>query len=256
MLVPGVSPGTDATGPERLKGSLVNNEKNQNLSRRSMFRSAGKLILAATIVELLPKSALRVGETAYGAVVTYSDINVRCIGKTQPLLATDLIKGEAFKGKVDEGGHTHTYDVTKEQMDMIIAGKIVTLKSSVGSDGSGAHTVTIDPKALLAKGKTIKVFKSENGDRLAVRLGDSSQPYIYVEGAEELDATTVKMCLGLAAACQAETAFGKMEIVADIKDRQVFSSVDRVSVAGEQYVHVWATTKTGKAAKIIAKISK
>lgn len=46
---------------------------------------------------------LSVGETVYGAVKTFSDIRIRCIGTVQPMLASDLIKGVAFTGKVDEG---------------------------------------------------------------------------------------------------------------------------------------------------------
>lgn len=225
-------------------------------SRRSLFVKAGNVLAALTVYQVLPKESLKVGETAYGAVKTFSDIRVRCIGTVQPMLASDLIKGVAFTGKVDEGGHSHTYTVSPEQIAQINAGQVVTLRSSQGTDGSGPHTVTIDPTQLLPGGSSIQVFQSENGNMIALRLGKGPQPYLYVEGAQGLDPETVKVCIGLAASCQAEGSFSKMELISEIKDRQIFGSVQRIEVQGESLVHVWATTQSGAQTKVVAKISK
>jgi len=226
------------------------------VTRRGIFKKAGNFIAAFAVYQVLPKDAFRIGETAYGAVKTFADIRVRCIGTVQPLLATDLVKGVAFTGLVDEGGHTHTYTVSPEQIAQINAGQVVTLRSSNGTDGSGPHNVTIDPAQLLPNGGSIQVFQSENGNLIGLRLGKGDQPYLYVEGAEGLDAATVKLCIGLAAACQAEASFSKMELINEIQDRQIFSSINRINVQGESLVHVWATTQSGAAAKIVAKIGK
>jgi|GEM_PF-3999812 hypothetical protein len=224
-------------------------------TRRSLFRKAGNLVAALTVYQILPKSQLKVGEAAYGAVKTFSDLRVRCIGTVQPILAADLIKGTAFTGRVDEGGHTHTYTVTPEQIAMINAGQVVQLRSSLGSDGSGAHNVTIDPAQLLPNGGSIQVFQSENGQLIGIRLGKGNQPYLYVEGTEGLDPATVKLCIGLAASCQAEGSFNRMQLIQEITNRQVFGSINRISVQGETLVHVWATTQSGVQTKIVAKIN-
>jgi hypothetical protein len=225
-------------------------------TRRGIFQKAGNAALAVTIYQVLPFKTIRTGEKAFGAVKTFADLRVRCIGTVTPLLATDLIKGVAFTGKVDEGNHTHTYTVTPEQIAQINAGQVVTFQSSRGTDNSNPHTVTIDPAALLANGQSVQVFQSENGNLVGIRLGKGEQPYLYVEGTEGLDPATVKLCIGLASACQAEGSFSKLELLSEITDRQVFSSINRVNVQGESLVHVWATTKTGTQAKIVAKINK
>ena len=227
------------------------------ITRRNLLVQGGNFAVAASLGEALLSKVLPKSGKAYAAVKTYSDINVRsAAGTASPLLATNLISGMPYIGKITEATHTHTYDVTLDQIAQINAGQIVTLTSSRGSDNSGPHTVTINPATLVANGGSIKVFQSENGNLLSVRLGKGDQPFLYVEGTESLDPATVKTCLGVAANCQTESSFTKMDLVTEITDRQIFSSIDRVNVQGETLVHVWATTKSGSVAKIVAKVNK
>ncbi len=226
-------------------------------SRRELLRQAARIFTAMTTYSLLSESFFKVGQVAYGSVKTYSDLAVRSTaGTASPLTAAALVAGESFTGKITEATHTHAYIVTTEQLAQINAGQVITLTSSQGTDGSVPHRVTIDPARLLAGGNSLQVFESENGDLLALRLGQGAEPHFYVEGQEGLNPDSVKACLGAMSACQSEGAFTPMQLVKEISDRQIFGSVQKVQVSGETYVHVWATAQSGKSAKIVAKISK
>ena len=226
-------------------------------TRRELFRQAGRVFTSMTAISLIPESWLKVGHTAYAGVKSYSDLNVRsAAGTASPLTAAALASGQSFTGKITEGNHTHSYTVSPEQLAQINAGHVVTLTSSQGSDGSVPHRVTIDPARLLAGGSTVQVFESEHGELLAIRLGQGAQPYFYVEGSEGLNPESVKACLGTIAACQSEAAFSQMQLVKEISDRQIFGSVQRVQLTEESYLKVWATSQSGKTAKIVAKITK
>jgi len=227
------------------------------LTRRTLLASTGNLILASTAIGVAIPLLTKGQGKAFAGVRVYKDIRVVAIGAVTPLSAAAIASGMPFSGKVDEGSHMHAYTLTAAQIKDITAGKTVKVDSGLASDGSGhKHTVTVNPATVLKGGATLKVFESENADLLAVKLGKGEEPYVYVEGAEELDPTTVKMCMGDLAVCQEDGNFSLLELVEGLNKRQVFSSIDHIAVQADSTIHVWATSKNGKVARIIATVNK
>lgn len=227
------------------------------LTRRDILTQTGNLIVTSSIIAVIVPYFRRNNGVALAGVKVYKDIRVLGAGTVTPLSAEAILRGTAFSGKLNEGSHTHSYSLSSDQIKQIAAGKVLKFDSGLASDGSGhKHTVTVNPANLLKGGKSVQVFESENADKIAARLGNGDQPYLYVEGTEDLDPATVKMCIGALAQCQSEKAFSILELVEGLKNRQVFGSVDHITIEDDTTIHIWAMTKSGKQAKIIATINR